>query len=91
MDENNQNNTNNPKEQKEPKKANSAAKNQKPGFGELVADHKAEFKKIVWPNKSDVIKKTGTVIVTSIFIGAVVFCMDTVFSQLQALLINVLN
>ena len=51
MDENNQNNTNNPKEQKEPKKANSAAKNQKPGFGELVADHKAEFKKIVWPIK----------------------------------------
>ena len=57
MDENKQNNTNNPKEEKEPKKVNSAAKNQKPGFGELVADHKAEFKKIVWPNKKDVIKK----------------------------------
>ena len=91
MDENNQNNTNNPKEQKESKKVNKDSKNKKPGLSETIADHKAEFKKIVWPNKSEVVKKTGTVIVTSIFIGVVVFCMDTVFSQLQALLINVLN
>jgi len=57
----------------------------------FVADHVAEFKKIIWPTKNDVAKKTATVIVTSIFIGAVIFCMDTVFSQLQNIIISVLG
>ena len=91
MEENNQNITNNPSEKNDSKKAKNDSKSKKQGSSGFVADHVAEFKKIVWPNKGDVIKKTATVIVTSIFFGAVIFCMDTVFSQLQSLLITVLN
>jgi len=93
MEENNQNNTNSPNENKETKKTNTvkAKKQEKSSFSDIVSDHIAEFKKIVWPNRNDVAKKTVTVIITSIFIGAVIFCMDTVFTQLQSLIINVLN
>ena len=41
---------------------------------------KAEFKKIVWPSRKEVGKNTVTVIVTSLIIGAVIFCMDTVIT-----------
>lgn len=90
MEENNQNITNNPNVKNESKKEkkDSKPKKQKSSF---VADHVAEFKKIVWPNKNEVVKKTATVIVTSICMGVIIFCMDTVFSQLQNLIITVLN
>ena len=93
MEQNEQNNNNNPNETKEPKKKKEKtdSKSKKPGLSEFIADHKSEFKKIVWPKKIEVVKKTGTVIVTSVFVGAVIFCMVTVFTELQALIINVLN
>lgn len=81
-----QNTTNNPNE----KKAKTSAK-AKPGFGALVADHKAEFRKIVWPKKDEVAKKTVTVIVTSLFIGLIIFCMDTVFTGGQNLAMSLLG
>ncbi len=68
MEENNQNITNNPSEKNESKKAKNDSKSKKQGSSGFVADHVAEFKKIVWPNKGDVIKKTATVIVTSIIL-----------------------
>ena len=89
--ENQNNNTTNPNEKKESRKPKADSKANKQSFSDVVADHKAEFKKIVWPKRPEVIKKTATVIVTSIFIGAVIFCMDTVFAQLQPLLVNILN
>ncbi len=44
------------------------------------ADYKAEFKKIIWPDRKEVGQKTVTVIVTALIVGAMIFCMDTVFS-----------
>lgn len=44
------------------------------------ADYKAEFKKIVWPDRPEIVQKTFTVIVTSLIVGVIIFCMDTVFS-----------
>ena len=38
-----------------------------------------EFKKIVWPNRKDLIKQTATVIVTSMIIGVIIFGMDAIF------------
>lgn len=55
-------------------------KAKKPSFGAVVADHKAEFKKIVWPKRDEVARKTVTVIGTSLLIGAIIFCYDTVFT-----------
>ena len=78
-------NTTNPNEKNESKEKKSKAKKQskksdKPSFAETVADYKAEFKKIIWPNRSETVKNTITVIVTSLLIGAIIFCMDTVFA-----------
>lgn len=66
-------------------------KDKKPSFSEMVADHKAEAKKIVWPQRAEVVKKTATVLVTSLFIGVVLFCMDSIFTGLQSLIVNVLS
>lgn len=73
-------NTSNPNE----KKAN-------PGFGAVVADHKAEFKKIVWPEQSEVAKKTITVIVLSFLIGLIIFGFDTIYTGVQDLAISLLG
>ncbi len=55
-------------------------KNDKPTFSETVADYKAEFKKIVWPTKQELAKKTVTVILTSLLVGVIITCMDMVYS-----------
>ncbi len=81
--------TNNPNVKNESSKKPEKAKKSK--FSETVADHKAEFKKIIWPSRSEVGKKTVTVLVTSVIIGAVIFCMDTVFTTLQSLAMNLMG
>lgn len=55
-------------------------KHKKAGFAEKVQDYKAEFKKIVWPNRKDTAKKTLTVIVTSLIMAGIIFLMDTVYT-----------
>lgn len=40
---------------------------------------KAEFKKIIWPDKPTVLKKTVAVIVLSIILGVIIALLDTVF------------
>ena len=65
-------------EEKKAKPTQAAAK--KDNDKDTFADYKAEFKKIVWPTRLEVVKKTATVIVTSLIIGAIIFCMDTVFN-----------
>jgi preprotein translocase subunit SecE len=42
----------------------------------FFAEHKAEFKKISWPNREDLTKETITVIVVSLLVGAIIFGMD---------------
>lgn len=51
-------------------------KNEKDTF----QDYLAEFKKIVWPSRPEIIKKTTTVVGMSIVIGTIVFGMDSVLS-----------
>ena len=55
-------------------------KNDKPTFSETIADYKAEFKKIVWPTRQELAKKTVTVILTSLLVGVIITCMDMVYS-----------
>ena len=43
---------------------------------------KAEFKKIVWPKRDDVIKQAIAVITSSIVLGAIIFALDLVFKIL---------
>ena len=77
-----ENTTNNPNEKKsnEHKPNESKQHAKKPSFGAVVADHKAEFRKIVWPNREEVTKKTATVIVVSLIMSLVVFVYDSAFT-----------
>ena len=43
---------------------------------------KAEFKKIVWPNKDDIVKETVAVISSSIAIGIIISILDFIFKVL---------
>jgi len=44
---------------------------------------KAEFKKIVWPSRNDVIKQTVLIIVVTVILGVIIKFLDT---GIQALL-----
>lgn len=61
---------------KESKK--DSKKSEKKG-SDFFAKHKAEFKKIKWPTRDDLIKETIIVIIISLAVGAIIFGMDTVF------------
>lgn len=55
-------------------------------MGEFFRDFKAEFKRVIWPNKSELKTQTITVITTSLVVAAIIFAMDAVFStSLQVL------
>ena len=43
---------------------------------------KAEFKKIVWPTKDDIIKQTIAVISSSIVLGIIISILDFIFKVL---------
>lgn len=50
-------------------------------FKEKYYEFKAEFKKIVWPSRKDLIKQTVTVVVISLLFGAYIAALDGAFSQ----------
>ena len=39
---------------------------------------KAEFKKIIWPDKDSVVKQTGAVVAVSVVVGILIAVIDTV-------------
>lgn len=86
MEEKNMTSPNETKEVKKvtPKQSKHSEGKERDGF----ADYKAEFKKIVWPGRVDIVKSTATVIVTSLIVGVIITCMDTVFSAGYDTLIN---
>lgn len=76
-----QNTTNpNEKDESKQKKPKQSQNHEKATFSDTVKDYKAEFRKIIWPNREEMTKKTITVIFTSLLVGVVIFCMDTVYT-----------
>lgn len=49
---------------------------------------KAEFKKIVWPDKDALVKSTVAVITVTIILGALIFVLDAVFEYGMGFLIG---
>ncbi len=86
-------NTTTPNEKKEEKqvKPKQDKKDDKASFMDTVADYKAEFKKIIWPKRDELSKKTVTVIITSLLIGVVIFCMDTIYTTGYDYIISLLG
>ena len=75
---------------KEDKKDEKAGK--KNWFAAKYAEYVAEFKKIVWPSRQDLIKQTITVIVVSLLFGAYIAALDgglgTLFTQFANLVVG---
>ena len=55
----------------------TAEKTKKVGFFSKVS---AEFKKIIWPDKASVTKKTIAVVILTVILGAIIAVIDTVFT-----------
>lgn len=56
------------------------------GIGKFAKDFKGEIKKIVWPDRTTVIKSTGVVLAVVAVIGAIIFVIDTGLTQTIQLL-----
>lgn len=54
----------------------TAAKAKKPS---KFAGIKAEFKRIIWPDKQTVGKKTAAVVILSVILGAIIAVLDLIF------------
>ncbi len=80
-------NVNQTNETKQVKSKQGKKNSDRDGF----AEYKAEFKKIVWPGRPEIAKKTFTVIVTSLILGVLIFCMDSVFSAGYSAIIGLLG
>lgn len=65
---------------KESKPNSEKNKKENKSLATSFKEFRGEFRKIIWPTRSELIKKTATVIVTSLCFGLIVFAMDTVFS-----------
>ena len=66
----------------------------KPGFISRVKrffrDIKGEFKKVVWPGKSQIVNNTVIVLVVVVISAAFVGCLDIITSQLIKFFLSVI-
>ena len=65
--------------------ADKAEKNQKSWFDGL----KAEFKKIIWPDRKSLVKQTGAVVAVSIVLGMIIAILDFIFQHGGDVLVNI--
>ncbi|MGI6019928.1 MAG: preprotein translocase subunit SecE [Lachnospiraceae bacterium] len=65
--------------------SNTGADKKKVSFFQGV---KAEFKKIIWPDRSSLIKKTGLVVLVSVILGLLITVVDSVALKLFQLIIG---
>ncbi len=65
--------------------AEKTEKNQKSWFDGL----KAEFKKIIWPDRKSLVKQTGAVVAVSIVLGMIIAILDFIFQNCVDILVNI--
>ncbi len=70
-----------------PKDKKNKGEKKGPGF---FAKHKAEFKKIKWPTRQELLKETVVVIIISLAVGVVIYGIDTILQFGFGKLINIL-
>ncbi len=54
----------------------------------FLRDIKSEFHRIVWPSRQSLVKQTITVSITSLGLGLVVFCYDSIYSAILRLIVG---
>ncbi len=69
----------------------AAAKKDGKSLKRFYNKYAGEFKKIIWPSRSELIKQTITVICLSLIIGVIIWGYDTVFTYLYEALVNLVK
>ena len=59
-----------------PKRSEASGKEKKES---LYVEVRGEFKKVIWPGRTELIKQTITVIIVSLLFGGIIFVMDAAF------------
>jgi preprotein translocase, secE subunit len=74
-------------------KTENAKKPEKSKFNlaEIFKVHMAEFKRIIWPSREEVIKQTITVIVISLIIGLIIWGLDIGYENLYQAAVTALG
>lgn len=79
----------------ETKEKKDKQKSDKPGAGQRLRtffiDVRGELRKIVWPDRKELRKKTITVIVTSLLFALIIFSFDSVYNTLLQLFVGLLG
>lgn len=75
----------------EKKKDNKAKDKKGFSFNSWFGAHKAEFKKIVWPTRQEVVKETIIVLVLCFVLGAIIFGLDTGISYGYDAILNLVT
>lgn len=50
---------------------------------------KAEFRKVVWPDRNTLVKQTGAVVAVSIVLGMIIALLDFIFQYGVDILVNI--
>ncbi len=61
------------------------------GFGRFFRETKTEIKKVVWPNKQELINSTIVVFITVLVISIIIGVVDSIFSKLFQFLMHLLG
>lgn len=75
----------------EKKKDNKAKDKKGFSFSSWFNAHKAEYRKIVWPTRQEVVKETVIVLVLCFVLGAIIFGLDTGLNYGYDALINLVT
>ncbi len=67
----------------------SKSKTQKSPVSSFIDGVKAEFNKIMWPSREDIIKQTSAVVVISVIVGALIAVFDYGFGYLINLITSI--
>ena len=62
----------------EKKKDNKAKDKKGFSFNSWFGAHKAEFKKIVWPDQKSLTKETAAVVIVSVVVGVIISVVDLI-------------
>ena len=66
-----------------------AEKAEKSSKKSLFDGLKAEFKKIIWPDRKSLVKQTGAVVAVSIVLGVMIAVLDFIFQYGIDILVNI--
>ena len=82
-------------QQPEQKEKKEKQKSDKPGVGQRLraffVDVRGELRKIVWPDRKELQKKTITVIITSLLFALVIFGFDSIYNVILQLFVGLLG